>query len=232
MKSIKTNVPGFSLIEISLALLIIGVIAGLAIPTMRTIIKYQRTQKSESNMSFVKDALVGYLGHNRKLPCPCPDDTGVAADSCDYRNAVGYVPYRTLQISQSKASGADGKIMIYGVEPELTESFSSFSIKPEQDDELVLLPEEDEKAASNRSLCALDASDKFLKVKNRNHATLAEQSDHDFIAFVLYDVAALDGAPINFQSGEFTTHDDAKILWVTRNTLMSAYLKRPCVVGE
>ncbi len=104
----KQQQRGYSLVEISVALVALGIIliaatlywqqsAGLRVKAIQTSLQQQ-----------VKDAATGFLYARYRLACPAVDANGV--ESCASGNAVGFVPWRTLGLSDPTAGQ-----MRYGV---------------------------------------------------------------------------------------------------------------------
>jgi prepilin-type N-terminal cleavage/methylation domain-containing protein len=67
---------GFSLIELALGLLIVGLLLGGALPLLTHQIEQQRTKDTQQLLDESKEALLGFALVNGRLPCP--DKTGAA----------------------------------------------------------------------------------------------------------------------------------------------------------
>ena len=88
---------GFSLIELSAALVVIGIIAGtlsMIFPSLRHLIFKQADQQALNKAS---EALVGFIQSNSRLPCP--DGNGDGNENCENLRMTGTLPYRTLGLS-------------------------------------------------------------------------------------------------------------------------------------
>lgn len=86
---------GFSLLEMSIVLLIMGLLLGsLLQPFGATLVEKKRRQ-TESQLYLIREAVVGFASANHRLPCPL---TGLGSDfgNCAVRH--GYVPAAMLGI--------------------------------------------------------------------------------------------------------------------------------------
>lgn len=64
------NISGFTLVEIAMVLMIIGLLLGGLIPTLSTQIESQRINETRKQMDEIQQALIGYALINGRLPCP------------------------------------------------------------------------------------------------------------------------------------------------------------------
>ena len=101
---------GFSLIEIALCLLIIGILGSQLFPTLKSSINLKRQSATEQKQKTVVLSLAGYVRRYYKLPFPAtPASLGVSMDGL----TVGIVPYQTLGIDESFAKDGCGQYMTY-----------------------------------------------------------------------------------------------------------------------
>lgn len=111
---------GFTLIELAIVLVIIGVLTGSFLATFGARIDNTRRSETIDEMNLIKQAIYGYTITNNALPCPdCIDDVacGIAADEandgredrtgtvCAIGNATGNIPWVDLGLGQSDAWG-------------------------------------------------------------------------------------------------------------------------------
>jgi prepilin-type N-terminal cleavage/methylation domain-containing protein len=110
---------GFTLVELAVVVFIIGLIASMSFATIKAQIINASIRTTQGNQNTIKDALVAYLGKNRRLPCP--DTNFTAPDGIENRGATtgtpttpadplqacnaafGLIPYQTLGLSRSVA---------------------------------------------------------------------------------------------------------------------------------
>jgi len=73
---------GFSLVELSIVLVIIGALAGTAVIPLTTSIRQTHYKQTNRQLQSIREAMHGYLVSNGKLPCPVDitSDNAVAAD--------------------------------------------------------------------------------------------------------------------------------------------------------
>ena len=98
---------GFSLVELAVAVFIIGLIASMSFGTIKAQLINASIRTTQGNQDTIKSALISYLGQHRRLPCP---DTDVAApDGLENSPCVtpatsfGLLPYKTLGLSKTAA---------------------------------------------------------------------------------------------------------------------------------
>lgn len=94
---------GFSLIEVALALLLIGIFFASLLTTNSAITLVEKQQKQQDEMSAIHQAMLTYLKVNRYLPCPDTDGDGKqnrkqvsGVSVCKSRS--GRLPYRDLSV--------------------------------------------------------------------------------------------------------------------------------------
>lgn len=124
----KKHSKGFSLVELSIALTIIGMIAGSAISVAINSDSYSKTVETETKLDRIEEALAGFVALNKRLPCPADGEdlqtdsnfglegTLVAADCVNHNFSTlevreGVVPVRTLNLPDDfMFDGWDGRI--------------------------------------------------------------------------------------------------------------------------
>ncbi len=113
---------GFSLVEMAIVLLITGILmsAGLSLLTLKMEAAYQDVTRK--NQEVIKQALINYLGKNRRLPCPAYDATGkedrnTAATTPPCNRYSGIVPYSELGLDRSIALDGWENFISYVVTP-------------------------------------------------------------------------------------------------------------------
>lgn len=111
---------GFTLIELAIVLVIIGLLAAAFLSTLGSRIETTRRADAAKEMAVIKQALYGYAMSQAKphLPCPdcrdpkCPSKLGnIANDGAEDRNGavcdavVGNVPWKTLGLGSGDPWG-------------------------------------------------------------------------------------------------------------------------------
>jgi len=131
MISPKKN--GFTLIEITVVMVIVGIIISIIATTLPFLIQSNKTRETRAILEMVDYSIQGYISANGRCPCPDTDndgqedrvDNGTAADFTDdtCTSCVGTIPHRTLGI----ASGEDvwHNLVKYGVYEDLIKTTPS-----------------------------------------------------------------------------------------------------------
>ena len=109
---IKRKLQGFTLVELSVALVALGLLLLGAMVFWQQSAGVRVAAVQQDVQLLVKDSLVGFLYANHRLPCPAVDAQG--AESCAGAGGslrqVGFVPWRTLDLPRPEV----GKLR-YGV---------------------------------------------------------------------------------------------------------------------
>ncbi len=113
MTSVPARSRGFSLIELAVVLLIVGLLVGGTLGTVGALQQRQRYSSTEAQMEEIRDALIAFAVVNRRLPCPA--DPAVAdtvagaglervptAAGCT-GGPAGALPWATLSLPQGDA---------------------------------------------------------------------------------------------------------------------------------
>jgi prepilin-type N-terminal cleavage/methylation domain-containing protein len=123
---------GFTLVEMAMVLVIMGLLLGGGLTLLSTQIEQQKVKGTERQLEEVKEALIGFAIANRRLPRPSSvllngvemPGTCVSDAAC-----TGLIPWATLGVN--KLDGWD-KIVRYSVTPLFANStfgFATFSSK-------------------------------------------------------------------------------------------------------
>ena len=132
---------GFSLVELSVALLIIALLLAGALIPLSSQIEVRNTAETQRNMDSIRDAIVGFAQANGRLPCPANGSTpagtvdtttwvtpvGAGAEQWNPANnrcytVFGVVPWTTLGVSETDAWG---RRLSYRVAPAFADAISS-----------------------------------------------------------------------------------------------------------
>ncbi|PJI97106.1 hypothetical protein CLU85_1875 [Acidovorax sp. 69] len=97
----KHRMMGFTLVELSLVLLALGLILPGAVIFWQLSERHRVTTVQMDVQKQSRDALVGYLYANFRLPCPAADTLGV--EDCSATRQVGFLPWRTLNLPRPEA---------------------------------------------------------------------------------------------------------------------------------
>lgn len=98
---------GFSLLELSIVLVIVGVLASAAVAPLSGTIRQSRIKQTQAHLEIIRQALHGYLISSGRLPCPIDSSeiTSLSNDQCS--TTQGGLPATVLGImGQRSANGA------------------------------------------------------------------------------------------------------------------------------
>jgi prepilin-type N-terminal cleavage/methylation domain-containing protein len=117
---------GFSLVELAVVIFIIGLIASMSFGAFKAQMVNASIRATKTNQDSIKDALVAYLGKNRRLPCPAIDNLGgngrdsavIPPSNC--KTYFGLVPYQELGLTKNIAMDGWDNFFTYGVSPQWT----------------------------------------------------------------------------------------------------------------
>jgi len=103
---IANRYRGFTLIEMAIVLLVIGLLLGGLLTPLSTKIEHERYKGSRSELEKVINSLMGYAVVNRRLPCSDTNGDGVE-DNVGTANCSdeGTVPWVTLGAGKEDAWG-------------------------------------------------------------------------------------------------------------------------------
>ena len=103
---------GFTLIEMAIGLAIAGTVLIGAVGAIRAQANKARVEKSQKSMQDIREALLGFVAVNGRLPCPDGDGDGdeESANCSDSNSLVvqsGTLPWRSLGVKPFDQWGSD-----------------------------------------------------------------------------------------------------------------------------
>ncbi len=123
---------GFSLVELSVALVIAGLLMGLALPMLQAHTQRAMIKVTRDHQHLIHGALKIYQQTQRNHTLPCPADPkalgkkrGLA--NCAMRNHEGIVPHRTLGLPERVAQDGYQHYFTYAVEHNVTRPMDDFA---------------------------------------------------------------------------------------------------------
>lgn len=93
------NCQGFTLIELAVVLVVVGLLLGGFVGSLSSRIEATRYAETRENLENIKQALIGYTYTNGFLPCPDTDGDGRSDMPC----MAGSVPWVTLGLRSGDA---------------------------------------------------------------------------------------------------------------------------------
>jgi prepilin-type N-terminal cleavage/methylation domain-containing protein len=91
---------GFSLVELSIVLVIVGLLISAGVGIMNSVNKSSKIAKEKANLEIIKNSLITYAFSHGRLPCP--DTNGDGSENCPTSNCGNSpcgLPYVDLSIS-------------------------------------------------------------------------------------------------------------------------------------
>jgi prepilin-type N-terminal cleavage/methylation domain-containing protein len=112
-QAIPARGAGFTLAEMAIVLVIVGLLLTSVISTVSTQVDARNVAETQSRLNQIKDALIGFAQANGRLPCPADPtiasgctNAGVERSSCTTTaTQVGVVPWATLGVSETDVWG-------------------------------------------------------------------------------------------------------------------------------
>lgn len=117
---------GFSFIEVSIVLVIVGLLLALSAEFAGNYLERQRYAAASSKLTGVEQALIRFVSVTKRLPCADSNGDGVedgAPGSCAAHGdaSVGTIPYTTIGIARDVATDPLGNRFAYAVDEKLTD---------------------------------------------------------------------------------------------------------------
>lgn len=113
----KTNRAGFTLVEMAIVLVIVGLLLGGLLMPLSAQIEQRQISETQKALDEIREALIGFAVANRRLPRPATSATNGAENpaTCPTDAACsGFIPWATLGVTKLDAWG---KIIRYSVTP-------------------------------------------------------------------------------------------------------------------
>ncbi|MEO5379110.1 MAG: type II secretion system GspH family protein [Magnetococcus sp. DMHC-6] len=132
----KKSIFGFTLVEIAMVVMLIGIIASLGISSLTLKIKQTSYKVTEMRMEAIKETMIAYLRRNKRLPCPNLNNIAVPVirsvtfdgledsvsgvctlptDSTLTSSDFGVLPYSTLGLAREQVMDGWGNFFSYKI---------------------------------------------------------------------------------------------------------------------
>lgn len=224
---------GFSLFEMAIVLMIVGLLLGGLLPTVSSQIDLQHRNETRKQLEEIKGALTGFSISKGYLPCPASqvigiEDRDLTSLSCNRH--VGFLPWATLGVNQLDGWG---RLYRYSATPAFTTASGVFSTNTARD---ITIKKRDGTNLSNANdipvvIVSHGANGIFGTLENGNTITTTALASYDNVADQLSNVSGVVGAGAlgrNFVSGDQagrTASDDEEfddlVVWISPNILFN-----------
>lgn len=206
---------GFSLIEMTIVLLIFSLLVGGMLMPLQAQRAQQKQQQTAKSLAEIKEALIGFAMIHGRLPCPsyitdpAHIDFGVEASSCTATaSGEAYLPWKSLGVSetdawgtrQDNASGSMPGYWRYRVDKKFVSTFKLDT--PLSSSELKILNN-----TGSRITTAAEAPVAIIYSTGPNLHADGENADYEATGGV-------------YQSDVQSTRFDDVLIWITRPILM------------
>lgn len=130
----KHRQSGFTLVEIAIVLIIVGLMIGGLITPLSMQLEQRKVAETQKAMEEAREALLGYALRNGYLPCPAISaSNGLEARNgshCAGERRSGYLPWATLGVG--KLDGWN-HLFRYSVTPAFSDSGTLFNLSTARD---------------------------------------------------------------------------------------------------
>lgn len=119
---------GFTLVEMTLVLVIIGLLISSLIPPLSAQLDQRNAKETREQLAEIREALIGFAVVNGRLPRPAvsaSDGNENPADCSNDTDCTGFIPWATLGV---KKSDAWNKLFQYSVTPEFAKTSPTFML--------------------------------------------------------------------------------------------------------
>ncbi|HEX5338632.1 MAG TPA: prepilin-type N-terminal cleavage/methylation domain-containing protein [Gallionella sp.] len=192
---------GFSLVEMSIVLLIISLLLAGLLPTLSGQVEQRRLSETRKYMDEARDALLGYAIANKHLPCPDSNGDGLAEATCTtVASQVGTLPYKDLGVADKDAYG---NALVYAVTKEFADSATHFTLS----------------TAGTLRVCTTAACTAYL---TNNAAAVIVSRGANWANVPSADEAENTDGDTDFVSHDFAQNGfDDQVIWISPNILFN-----------
>jgi prepilin-type N-terminal cleavage/methylation domain-containing protein len=231
----RRDISGFSLIEIAIVLIIIGLISGMALPALISMRDWQKATTTAQNQEKILYALASYAIQNKSLPYAANPTNFYGKQDISTRRRRGIVPYADLGLPESVAKDGSHHWITYVV-----------------DHDYATLPEKSHGKSPmqqlRNKLCEMPQSATYLHL---NPLHIKDGQKHIALALISHGAEGRGAYPDPLGSGlmgsdekQNATSDKEiidrpisqdpqdpfshKVVWVTASNLLATYGRSPC----
>src|SRR3990167_2752819 len=125
---LRSSQAGFSLIEISIVLMVIGIVGGMSLHLLSAQIHRAAYLKTRENQEYALTAIAAFVERHHRFPCPAdPKAIGIEYGleakerKCTANKAEGILPFRNLGISEVFAKDGFKRWLTYVIDSALAD---------------------------------------------------------------------------------------------------------------
>lgn len=130
----KMNRAGFTLVEMAIVLVIVGLLLGGLLMPLSTQMEQKRISETKKAIDEANEALLGFVVRTGYLPCPAISATNGLEDRtgsvCTGGKRQGFLPWATLSLAKLDSWN---HIFRYSVTPAFTNSATLFTLSTPRD---------------------------------------------------------------------------------------------------
>lgn len=116
----QTGTVGFTLLEMTIVLIVVGLVIGMVAPLIGQITDSTREKSTSVRLDGIEEAIVAFVRSEGRVPCPAdPSATplGEERNSCNSTGTDdGIVPFRSLGLSEEAVLDGYGQFISYHVD--------------------------------------------------------------------------------------------------------------------
>jgi len=228
----KKSLPGFTLIEMSFVLIIAGIIMGLTLPLLTTLLQQQKQRQTQTHQEHVLYAIAAYLNQHGHLPAPAnaeatASEQGIATISTcqtgDY--CQGLIPYRTLGLMENLAKDGYHQWMTYVTSKPLVLTNRIQDVGAASHERNIAV-------VGKQAFCEVRPGSSSLKLLDAEKQPLLNDETKDLWALILisHGFQGSNSDKQNTYKGPVYTigSNGDLIKAVTRNNILAIYAHHPC----
>lgn len=116
------QISGFSLVEMAVVIFIVGILLSAGLKLLSAKVNSAQIEVTRTHQESIKQALISYLGRNKRLPCPTNVANGTLPAPLPPCNITGIIPYAELGLDLSTALDGWENYFTYAISPSLITS--------------------------------------------------------------------------------------------------------------
>ena len=224
---------GFTLLEMAVVLMIVGLLMGGLLPLLSGQMEQQRRSETRKYMDEIKEALLGFAISKGYLPCPASQVSGIedrngTTLACNSR--VGFLPWATLGVNQLDGWG---RLLRYSATPAFTTASGVFSTTTARDITIKKLDGTNQSNANDIPAVIVSHGVNGIYGTLKNGNTIPSNASNAFanVANQLTNVSGVAGAGVlgttffsSDHTGRTANNDedfDDLVIWLSPNILIN-----------